>query len=61
MAFYMYAMAKRAYSAHTARTQRCWRLLSAHLGDLQFLGRCGNVNGRDSGVTGVLCFMLTQS
>jgi len=33
---------RRWQSAHTARTQLCWRLHSAHLGDLQSLGRCEN-------------------
>jgi len=37
---------------YTARTQRCWRLHSVHLGVLQFLGRCGNAT-LHSGVTGV--------
>jgi len=32
----------RWHSAHTARTQRCWQLHIEHLGDLPFLGRCGN-------------------
>jgi len=27
---------RRWHSAHTASTQRCWRLHSAHLGDLHF-------------------------
>jgi len=26
----------------TARTQHCWQLHSAHLGDMHFLERCGN-------------------
>jgi len=33
---------RRLHSAHTARTQPWWRLHSAHLGDLEFLERCGN-------------------
>jgi len=32
----------RLHSAHIARTQRCWRLKSAHLGVLQFLEHCEN-------------------
>jgi len=29
-------MFKMNHSAYTARTQRCWRLFSAHHGDLQY-------------------------
>ena len=33
---------RRLHSVSIAFPQRCWRLHSAHLGDLHFLKRCGN-------------------